>query len=275
MEPAEEIGAIPSDLAAGDDQDPPPAPHERTHTFDAVSPDEPVPESVSPPLAEAWLSPSWLDDVVDDDAAIAAAGSDATSEPDVADHEDDEAMPEVLQPEPDVSQPEPEVPEPEVEVPQPEPEPVTSAGDLNATTEVSQPEPIFRTPGPWNWPLAEPDGIDLEPAAVAASAPEDTPPALENGAEPEFFHRDEPVGSKYVDFDEVRDELVQIGVVWLGETNAVQVTALLSNTRSTIDDFVATIDTIRGLHIEGQDPASIQAMAREMHQQAAERLSGA
>ena len=55
----------------------------------------------------------------------------------------------------------------------------------------------------------------------------------------------------------------------------MQVTALLSSTRSTIDDFVATIDTIRGLHLEGQDPASIQAMAREMHQQAAERLSGA
>ena len=92
---------------------------------------------------------------------------------------------------------------------------------------------------------------------------------------PGFFHRDEPVGSQYVDFDEVRNELVQIGIVWLGETNAGQVTALLSSTRSTIDDFVATIDTIRGLHLEGQDPASIQAMAREMHQQAAERLCGA
>ena len=90
-----------------------------------------------------------------------------------------------------------------------------------------------------------------------------------------FFHRDEPIGSQYVDFDEVRNELVQIGIVWLGETNAGQVTALLSSTRSTIDDFVATIDTIRGLHLDGQDPASIQAMAREMHQQAAERLCGA
>jgi hypothetical protein len=93
--------------------------------------------------------------------------------------------------------------------------------------------------------------------------------------DPGFFRRDEPVGSQYVDFDEVRNELVQIGIVWLGETNAVQVTALLSSTRSTIDDFVATIDTIRGLHVDGQDPASIQAMAREMHQQAAERLCGA
>ena len=69
--------------------------------------------------------------------------------------------------------------------------------------------------------------------------------------------------------------LTLIGVVWLGEANAVPVTALLRKTRSTIDDFVATIDTIRGLHLEGQDPASVQAMAREMHQQAAERLCGA
>jgi hypothetical protein len=249
MEPAEEIVAMPSDPAAGDDEDPAPAPHERTHAFDAVSPEEPAPESGSPPLSEVWLSSSWLDDVVDGDAAMPAAEFDATSEPDVADHADDEAMP---------------------EVPQPEPEPATGVGDPDPTTEVPQSESIFRTPGPWNWPLAEPDAIDLEPAAVAAPTHEDTP-----GTEPEFFRRDEPVGSKYVDFDEVRSELVQIGVVWLGETNAVQVTALLSSTRSTIDDFVAAIDTIRGLHLEGQDPASIQAMAREMHQQAAERLSGA
>ncbi len=120
------------------------------------------------------------------------------------------------------------------------------------------------------------DAPDMEPAVVAASKYEDTARiASENGADSGFFHRDEPVGSQYVDFDEVRSELVQIGVVWLGEDNAVQVTALLTSTRSTIDDFVATIDTIRGLHIDGQDPASIQAMAREMHQQAAERLCGA
>lgn len=218
----------------GGDDDGTAATHQENPAFVGVSPDEIVPEPVPEPASDTWLSGSWLDDVVDDDAAAPAGESGGTSEPDVADHTDDEAMP-----------------------------------------EVPQPEPIFRTPGPWNWPLAEPDAFDVEPAAVAASTHEDTPPALEDGTEPEFFHRDEPVGSKYVDFDEVRDELVQIGVVWLGEANAVQVTALLSSTRSTIDDFVAAIDTIRGLHLEGQDPASIQAMAREMHQQAAERLSGA
>ena len=98
---------------------------------------------------------------------------------------------------------------------------------------------------------------------------------FEGAGDQSFFQRDEPVGSQFVDFDEVRTELVHIGIVWLGEANAVPVTALLRKTRSTIDDFVATIDTIRGLHLEGQDPASVQAMAREMHQQAAERLCGA
>jgi hypothetical protein len=111
--------------------------------------------------------------------------------------------------------------------------------------------------------------------AGTETAPHDAEPDADSGVEQGFFQRDEPVGSQFVDFDEVRKELVQIGVVWLGERNAVPVTALLTKTRSTIDDFVATIDTIRGLHVEGQDPASIQAMAREMHQQAAERLCGA
>jgi hypothetical protein len=155
-----------------------------------------------------------------------------------------------------------------------------------------------RTLAPWSWPLAEDESAvaggsrsrsaapaEQTPTPAAASAQhasepgasesDDWAPVFEGAGEPGFFHRDEPVGSQFVDFDEVRTELVQIGVIWLGEANAVPVTALLRKTRSTIDDFVATIDTIRGLHLEGQDPASIQAMAREMHQQAAERLCGA
>jgi hypothetical protein len=176
------------------------------------------------------------------------------------------------------------------------------------------PAPVSRKPSgaPWSWPLAEADPapstpshvyaapVDEAPEHVTASAVnapaddelEDTEsadtqsadtaaesdgwePVFEGAGDQSFFQRDEPVGSQFVDFDEVRTELVQIGIVWLGEANAVPVTALLRKTRSTIDDFVATIDTIRGLHLEGQDPASVQAMAREMHQQAAERLCGA
>ena len=147
-----------------------------------------------------------------------------------------------------------------------------------------------RTFAPWNWPLAEAESV-AAPASTTASStspfhltdahvpqavsPQPASPEPDPAADQGFFQRDEPVGSQYVDFDEVRKELVRISVVWLGESNAEPVTALLTKTRSTIDDFVATIDTIRGLNVEGQDPASIQAMAREMHQQAAERLCGA
>jgi hypothetical protein len=265
------------------------ASHEESHAFDAVSLDQPVHESASQPASDAWLSASWLDDVVDGEAAVPAAEAVATSEPDVAVDAEEPAVEADATSEPDVAADANDHPEADEE-------PIAAAADPDPTGDVPRAAPIFRTPGPWNWPLAEPEqdtpaaetansfsrhfssepeAMNIEPAAVAASGDEDTAPALEHDAESEFFHRDEPVGSKYVDFDEVRNELVQIGVVWLGETNAVQVTALLSSTRSTIDDFVATIDTIRGLHLEGQDPASIQAMAREMHQQAAERLSGA
>jgi len=152
----------------------------------------------------------------------------------------------------------------------------------------AHPTALGRTLAPWSWPLAEPGlaahtggsdrvGPPLEPVAAGVSDAEiaESQPTVALSSDTGFFSRDDPVGSQYVDFDEVRKELVQIGVVWLGEASAAPVTALLTRTRSTIDDFVATIDTIRGLHLEGQDPASVQAMAREMHQQAAERLCGA
>ena len=215
-------------------------------------PSEPAPQAAS----ENWLSDSWLDDVARGDERSAEFAAD--SETDAGGTDPDDA-----------------------------------AGDADhVILELPSPAPVLRTPGPWSWPLAEPDeeadaagasdeardelsAPEMEPAVVAVPRHEETAAAFESGVDSGFFQRDEPIGSQYVDFDEVRDELVQIGVVWLGEANAVQVTALLGSTRSTIDDFVATIDTIRGLHIDGQDPASIQAMAREMHQQAAERLCGA
>jgi hypothetical protein len=178
-----------------------------------------------------------------------------------------------------------------------EPEPLSEdRGEPDGTTAApATGEPLKRafwqrTVAPWSWPLAEAESPAAPASSIAspASRVEATPRPATDEARPEpavddqapgfdqgFFQRDEPVGSRFVDFDEVRQELVRIGVVWLGESDAKPVTALLSKTRSTIDDFVATIDTIRGLHVEGQDPASIQAMAREMHQQAAERLSGA
>jgi hypothetical protein len=214
-------------------------------------------EPTPPAASETWLSDSWLDDVVRGDEPSAP---DSVAAPESGDEAAD---------------------------------PDEAAGDADhVILELPKPVPVLLKPGPWSWPLAEPDddahaagasgeapdetdAPDMEPAVVAVPRHEEAAVASESSVDAGFFQRDEPVGSQYVDFDEVRGELVQIGIVWLGEANAVPVTALLSSTRSTIDDFVATIDTIRGLHIDGQDPASIQAMAREMHQQAAERLCGA
>jgi hypothetical protein len=306
----------------------PPA-EEQAHPFDFVSLDEPAAEPE--PAPASWASSSWLDDVVhgapeaDEDAEPSAESGTPAPESVHADW-NNEATAEQDHAEPDHAEPGHDaVPEPEhagwgFAAPAHEatsPSDVTDAAstdieslaDALAEADAAAGEdetdhdpagprtaPVLRTPGPWSWPLAEPDEeihqssdagsasplswgepdeAELEPAAVPASAYEDAASASADAADPGFFHRDEPVGSQYVDFDEVRNELVQIGIVWLGESNAVQVTALLSSTRSTIDDFVATIDTIRGLHVDGQDPASIQAMAREMHQQAAERLCGA
>jgi hypothetical protein len=264
-----------------------PATEELPHPFDFVSLDEPAsePEPASDAAPE-WVSTSWLDDVVhgtssDTDGAAEPAeahdGEPVASTPD-ADGTGEgsthiESLADALA----------------------EADAAAGEDEADHDAEAARTAPVLRTPGPWSWPLAEPDEADssggtgsaaplswdepdepaLEPAAVPAAGHEDTASASADGVDAGFFHRDEPVGSQYVDFDEVRNELVQIGIVWLGEHNAVQVTALLTSTRSTIDDFVATIDTIRGLHVDGQDPASIQAMAREMHQQAAERLCGA
>jgi hypothetical protein len=270
-------------------------PHTQSHPFEVVPPDEPTPEP-APQASGSWLSASWLDDVVSGEAPQAASESDATLGSDAVDQGHEQSAPDT---EP-VAAADEEVAASSGEQDAGEPsqadDPVEAADDLDQSGEAPRPVPVLRTPGPWTWPLAEPDeeprgaaaatpasspyfpdepeAPELQTAAVAADN-EESAAAFDHDADAGFFHRDEPVGSQYVDFDEVRNELVQIGIVWLGETNAVQVTALLSNTRSTIDDFVATIDTIRGLHIEGQDPASIQAMAREMHQQAAERLCGA
>jgi len=257
-------------------------------TFDAPSRvteplEEPAPETPVAAAPEAWLSTSWLDDVVNDVTPAPAA-----ADPEGATHEDavpagPDDLPETAADPAAASDPEIDVasePESAAE-PSPESEQVVASSDSDAAAEAPRLAPAVRTPGPWSWPLAEPDeethppAPDLEPAVVTASGREEMTSTSDNETEAGFFHRNEPVGSQYVDFDEVRNELIQIGIVWLGETNAAQVTELLSTTRSTIDDFVATIDTIRGLHLEGQDPASIQAMAREMHQQAAERLCGA
>ncbi|MFI5286095.1 MAG: hypothetical protein ACHQ4F_07230 [Candidatus Dormibacteria bacterium] len=296
------------DLSPEDAETEAPEARDAAAAFEFVAFDEPAPadEPVVEPTdettpggdSETWLSTSWLDDVVNGAAPATGIEQDATpdAQPATTEHDsepngdavqhDNEEHDAATEPAHDAAIEPARDAEGEHEhaaASSPEAETVDPIDDAEDGAEEPRPAPVLRTPGPWSWPLAEPEeeahssasDLEPEPAAVAAPGREDTMEASDSDAEAGFFHRDEPVGSQYVDFDEVRNELVQIGIVWLGETNAVQVTALLSSTRSTIDDFVATIDTIRGLHLDGQDPASIQAMAREMHQQAAERLCGA
>ena len=251
--------------------------------FELVYADDPPRGATTDPGIESWTSVTWLDDAVDAANADESEGASPTTEGEATldlplSEEEPEPSPgaeaasaaAMGTEEPSVEA------EPEVEAaaepePAPAPEPAGAALEGNGDHGAEWPATPARTPGPWSWPLAEAD--ESQPDATAEEHV--LAPVQDEDDSKGFFRRDEPVGSQFVDFDEVRDELIQIGVVWLGEENARQVTALLTSTRSTIDDFVATIDTIRGLQVEGQDPASIQAMAREMHQQAAERLCGA
>jgi hypothetical protein len=275
-----------ADLEAVDEASPPEAPeaqvaHDFWSEFATPEPDSDTDEAVVEPPAPAESEPQGL----------------AGTEPDhdepqtLAEAEPDEGAPDPPEPQ-TLAGPEPEQVEPaDAETP-----PIAEERQDPGTPAVSEGLEPFRrrsserTVAPWSWPLAEaesraapesttpsstsPFHLTHEPVPAAVS-PEPATPERDPASVEGFFQRDEPVGSQFVDFDEVRKELIRIGVVWLGESDAVPVTALLSTTRSTIDDFVATIDTIRGLNVEGQDPASIQAMAREMHQQAAERLCGA
>ena len=50
---------------------------------------------------------------------------------------------------------------------------------------------------------------------------------------------------------------------------------MIKQTRHRVDDFVASIDTIRTTVVPGHDASVIRAMAREMHYYAAEALCGA
>src|SRR5579864_3472500 len=90
----------------GEDMEATPESHEDGQTLAVASADEPLAEPAFQPAPNAWLSTSWLDDVVDGDAAAVeaepdvtneadgpfdtefAAEPDATSEPDVASESD-------------------------------------------------------------------------------------------------------------------------------------------------------------------------------------------
>ena len=81
--------------------------------------------------------------------------------------------------------------------------------------------------------------------------------------------------SSWVDYDEVRSGLVAIAVAWLGDTDSAPVTECILGTRSAVEDFITTIETIRRMTIPGHDSTAIYTMTREMQMHAAERLCGA
>jgi hypothetical protein len=78
-----------------------------------------------------------------------------------------------------------------------------------------------------------------------------------------------------VEFDTIRNDLIQIGVLWLGDKDVSRVAEMIRTTTPTVESFVHTIEEIKGLTVEGHDPSVIRAMAREMQYHAAEFLSGA
>lgn len=81
--------------------------------------------------------------------------------------------------------------------------------------------------------------------------------------------------SSWVNYDEVRAELVAIGIAWLGEGDAAAVTECILGTKSAVEDFITTIETIRRMTIPGHDSTAVYTMTREMQVHAAERLCGA
>ena len=113
------------------------------------------------------------------------------------------------------------------------------------------------------------------PAPELAGAESEAPSAPEETAAPVDQPDGAPEQSGLVDYGEVKQELIAIGVEWLGDPGAAPVTDLIRRTRPTIDDFVALIDTIRGLQVPGFEASAVQSMAKEMHRHAAERLCGA
>jgi len=142
---------------------------------------------------------------------------------------------------------------------------VAGAGDAAAQAEPSWYAEVTAVPEPAVEPAAAP------PPAAAAEPPPVLPAAAAVAAPPEV----DAEQSGLVDFDEVKQELIAIGLEWLGDPGAAPVTDLIRRTRPTVDDFVTLIDTIRGLRVPGFEPSAVQSMAKEMHRHAAERLCGA
>jgi hypothetical protein len=192
--------------------------------------------------------------------------------------------------------------------PEPEAEPATPAWGTREPEPAAEPDSALSSWGQAFEPDAE---MPHEPAApvapsydavadpgeaqYAATAPDafawqgasyDEGTATAAAAAPTFFGDDTAAGSSLggddpdadggdLDYDTVKADLIQIGVLWLGNDDVAPVAELIRKTRSSVDDFVATIDQIKVMAIAGHDPSVVRAMAREMHYHAAEYLCGA
>ena len=81
-------------------------------------------------------------------------------------------------------------------------------------------------------------------------------------------------GTTTLDYNEIRNDLIQIGVLWLGDEDVAPIANLINQTKPALEDFVAVIDQIKTMTVAGHDPSVVRAMAREMHYHAAEYLCG-
>ena len=137
-------------------------------------------------------------------------------------------------------------------------DPANVSEPFSALDEWSVVEPSTTTE-PWS--IVEPSSAIEPPSAFEASST--TAPS--SGVDT----------SSWVDYDEVRADLVAIGVAWLGENDSAAVTECVLGTQSAVEDFLTTIETIRRMTIPGHDSTAIYSMTREMQLHAAERLCGA
>jgi hypothetical protein len=105
-------------------------------------------------------------------------------------------------------------------------------------------------------------GPPLEPASTSPVNPDPSAQSMVAG---------EPDGT---DFEGVKRDLIQIGVLWLGADGATEASAMIERAHPSVEDILSTIDAIATLSLPAYEPSVLQAMTREMRFHAAECLSG-
>ena len=163
-------------------------------------------EAATESASESWLSASWLDDVVHGDTPQPATEPGVPPESEVSEHTGDGAAPDMAFIEAAGHSADMPIDEPDHEAeasPDDETASVAAAADDELDSEGGAPTPghALRTPGPWSWPLAEPDEEPLatSEAGASTSQPSDEPDALELQpvAVPAFAHEDDAAASEH------------------------------------------------------------------------------